>query len=329
MQEIIEKLKSLQGILSKKYGIEQELKELPHALVVKKAMVVRLKESYVEKDKTYKETVRSIAKLRADLGHAESDREKFEGRMDQITTAREYDLLEKEIRDASTREQQYRRELQRAEKNLETQKESMEREEMMIQEQEQELSNEKTKIESKKSEKATLLAELSEEEERITPGLDEELLFKFERIVKTKGGEGIVAIRNGVCMGCHMILPNEFVNTVRASEQILFCPYCSKIVFFLDDEVELANSDFVGGAGLSDLVDADDFDVNFEDDFETTEEEESLLEGETEVAAEENEEDSTAEEEITDSLDYDDDEEEAEEEKELLLEDDESDIVEE
>src|SRR6056297_3467480 len=113
IQDTIEKLKVLQDILSRKYTLEQEIEELPRTLATKKELVSRLKKSFLEKNEKFEESRRRVADLRVRLQEAESDREKYESQMDQISTAREYDALEKEIRDASEREQQFRRDLQR------------------------------------------------------------------------------------------------------------------------------------------------------------------------------------------------------------------------
>ena len=75
-------------------------------------------------------------------------------------------------------------------------------------------------------------------EKKITPDLDGEILFKFERIIKSKAGLGIVPIEHGVCSGCHMILSVQFVNDVRQGEGIMFCPYCSRILFHQPEEAE-------------------------------------------------------------------------------------------
>lgn len=271
IQETIEKLKVLQEILSQKYTLEQEIEELPRTLATKKELVSRLKKSFVEKNEKYEEARRKVADLRTRLMEAESDREKYESQMDQISTAREYDALEKEIRDATEREQQHRRDLQREEKELEEQRTRLEREETMIKTEEEELEEERAKIDSETAERNDMLKKLSKEEGNTIPGLDEDLLFKFERIIKSKEGEGIVPIKNGVCTGCQMILPNQFVNDVRDGTQILFCPYCSKIVFHTEDDEDAEDVGFSASdeESLADLID-DDFDDDLFDESELT-----------------------------------------------------------
>jgi uncharacterized protein len=319
IKDTIKKLQVLQEILSQKFTIQREIEELPKTLATKRELVSRMKKSFVEKNEKFEETRRRVSDLRVRLQEAEFDREKYESQMDQITTAREYDALEKEIRDASEREQQYRRELQREEKDLEEQRQRLEREEEMISAQEAELEEERAKIDTETSNRQQRLEELTTEEKTTVPGLDDDLLFKFERIIRSKAGEGIVAIRNGVCTGCQMILPNQFVNDVRAAEEILFCPYCSKVVFYSDDDTDLDDAGFSDSdeEGLADLVD-DDFDEDLFD-----EEELIGFTDEDEITADEQEE---IEPDVDDDEDEDDDDEDEDDDETDLLDDSDDDL---
>jgi len=110
----------------------------------------------------------------------------------------------------------------------------------MIGKQEEDVKEEQSKIKVKIKEKNMELKKLQGEEKKITPGLEEDILFKFERIIKSKSGIGIVPLTKGVCTGCYMILPPHFVNTVRRGEHVEFCPYCSRILFYQEDEEDEA-----------------------------------------------------------------------------------------
>ena len=110
---------------------------------------------------------------------------------------------------------------------MEEMKNILEKEEMMIRKQEEDVKEEQSKIKLKVKEKNAELKKLLGEEKKITPGLEEDILFKFERIIKSKSGLGIVSLTKGVCTGCYMILPPQFVNTVRLGERVEFCPYAA------------------------------------------------------------------------------------------------------
>jgi len=335
IQDVIDKLKALQDVLSKKFDIEKEIRNMPRALSTKTELVNRMKKSYIEKNNQYDETKARIRDLRARMEEAEGEREKYEQQMDLIKTQREYEALDKEIRDASEREQMLRKELQKEEKVLEEMSASLEREESLIKEQEDELEQEQEKIKSETEDRRHLLSDLEKEEKQLVPGLDEDLLFKFERIIRSKEGQGIVPLKKGVCSGCQMILPNQFVNEVRKGEDILFCPYCSKIVFYVgDDESTYAETEAEGladvidsfddieddGLDLEDVLDEEPLDLR-EDDEDDVGEEEETLEADEESEEEEqtgnfDDEEDGFDDEDDDELDDDEDDEEEEDEEE-------------
>jgi predicted nucleic acid-binding Zn-ribbon protein len=238
MEEVFKKLRSLQEILSQKFEIEREMEEIPKILATRTELLNRMKKSYLEKTHEHETKGRYIDELRNKAIEAERVREGFEQQMDMIQTQREYEALDKEIKDSGEKEQDLRRDLQREEQLLIEMKVNLEKEESMISKQEEEVQKEQSRIKLAVQEKGKGLKALEKKEKSITPGLDEEILFKFERIIKSKAGLGIVPIEHGVCSGCHMILTVQFVNDVHEGEGIMFCPYCSRILFYQPDDVE-------------------------------------------------------------------------------------------
>ncbi|NBB91194.1 MAG: nucleic acid-binding protein [Spirochaetes bacterium] len=309
IQDTIDKLKTLQDVLSRKFVIEAEIKDLPKALSTKTELLNRMKKSYIEKNNQYDATKQRMTDLREKMETAERERERYEQQMDLIQTQREYEALDKEIRDASEREQSLRKELQKETKVLEEMSEELSREESLIEQQEQEVKEEQDKIKDETEAKKRNLDELEEDEKKLVPGLDEELIFKFKRIIRSKEGEGIVPLKKGVCTGCQMILPNQFVNDVQRGDQILFCPYCSKIVFYVgDEESEYSEED---SESLADVVES--FGGNEDFGIEDVLDEEPLQMGDAEADEEVEEEeelepDSDEEVEETEGEDYDEEE---------------------
>jgi predicted nucleic acid-binding Zn-ribbon protein len=267
MEDVFDKLRTLQDILSEKIVLEQEIQEIPKILTTQEELLSRLKKSFIEKNQDYEKAKVAEIEYRNLLLEAENARERAEKNMDSVNTQREYEALDKEIRDASDKEQQYRKDLQREERFLADLDEQMKQNAALIEQQEKELTDRKAGIEAEVAEKTAQVEKLLEREREITPGLDPEVLFKFERIIKNKMGRGIVAIKGGVCMGCHMILPAQFANNVRLGEDIVFCPYCSRILFY--EESEQGEEDFLDTedpGSLSDLDDIDDDEYDEEED---------------------------------------------------------------
>ena len=116
---------------------------------------------------------------------------------------------------------------------------------------------------------------MSKEEGLLIPDLDPEMVFKFERIIKSKNKNGvdkeggIVAVKGNVCNGCHMILPSQFANEVRKGESVLFCPYCSRVLYYLEGS-ETENIEDMPLPDEENNQEVDDF-LDDDDETETTE----------------------------------------------------------
>jgi len=256
MEEVFERLREYQEILTKRVEIEREVQDIPRALDAQMELLSRVKKSYAEKHQAFEEAEARVRDLRGQLAEAESSRESAEKQMDAISTQREYEALNKEIRDATDREHNIRKDLQREERNLAEIEESLRRDESMIQLQEGEIAEKSGKINAEKEAKLGEIAQLKTAESKASSGLDKDVLFKFERIIRSKQGLGIVPVKGYVCTGCYMILPAQFVNEVRSGNKIIFCPYCSRVLYYqeTEEQSEQLFADIESGS-LSDLED--------------------------------------------------------------------------
>ena len=304
-QDIFEKLKKLQTILVKKYELEQKIDEAPKQLSSQEELLSRMKKEYIEKNNEYDSVKANVGKLKLELDEAVKSREKGEKGMDDIQTHREYKALEKQISEATEKENEVRKELQKEEKLLEEIKETLKINEDMISAQETDLNASKESLNNELSSYNKELNSLKKSEDKITPDLDQEILFKFQRIIQ-RNSEGIVAVKNGVCTGCHMILPAQFANIVREGENINFCPYCSRILFYEESDDEDVYDSYYS---LEEAGSLSDLEEGFEDEeaFDDEEKEEKLYE--------DGDEDPDSEEDADEDLDDEEDEDEDSEEE--------------
>ncbi len=264
MEEVFERLRQFQDILKERVEIEREIENIPKSLVAQEELLARVKKGYAEKTEQLQAVSTRVAELRNELSEAEASRERAEKLMDTISTQREYEALNKEIRDATDKEHQVRKDLQKEERALAEIEESFKRDESMIQLQESEILEKKRKISEETAQKQARVSELRASEKTATEGIDTEITFKFERIIRSKQGLGIVPVRGYVCSGCSMILPAQFVNEVRQGNRIIFCPYCSRVLHY--QEAEESEGDLIADIESGSLADLDDFSDEAEED---------------------------------------------------------------
>lgn len=279
--DIFEKLKDLQDILVNKYELEAKIEDAPKHLGIQEDLLAKLKKEYITKNTEYEELKAKIGGIKVELDSAIKMREDGEKSMDNISTHREYEALEKQINEAKIREEDLRKELQHEEKSLQALDETLKSDEDMIKSQEDDINSAKNSINAEIASYNKELANLQKKEDGITPSLDQEILFKFQRIIQ-RNTEGIVAVKNGVCTGCHMILPAQFANTVHEGENILFCPYCSRILFY-EEAAEGEDENYFTMNEAGSLADLDD-DYDDEEGMEDEDREEDIFEKENEFS---------------------------------------------
>lgn len=279
--EVFENLKSLQEILVQKYELEGKKNDAPKQLSNQEDLLAKTQKEFIELKSNYDETQEKVNQLKAQLDEAVKSREEGEKGVANSTTHREYEALEKQINEAKLLEETVRKDLQKEEKDLAELNERLKNTEESIKFNESELNSSRVSLNKELSSYDNKLAKLKVEEDKVTKNINkiysseenaelkaQEILFKFQRIIQ-RNSEGIVSVRNGVCSGCHMILPANFANEVREGEDINFCPYCSRILYY-EEVAEDQQEDYfdMGAAGSLAGLDEDfeDEDSEFAED---------------------------------------------------------------
>jgi len=77
--------------------------------------------------------------------------------------------------------------------------------------------------------------ELQEARPPLTLSIDEEILDRYERLLKNKNGLAVVPIEHGVCMGCHMQMTMQTILSVKAEKEIITCSQCGRYLYTEED----------------------------------------------------------------------------------------------
>jgi len=241
--DFFESLQKMQDVLAEKNKLEIEILEEPGNLAIQRNLLERLKTEYIAKDKEAKELSEKIAVLKAELSATEKKKEDSEQAMDNIKTQREYESLDKEIADANKKASDLRRDLQYFDGEFRKLEEEIAQTQAQIEQNESEISKKSEILQDVVNNKKLEIERLEKEKRAIAPDMSEDDIFKFERIIKNKKGKGIVAVKDGACEGCHIMLPPQFINEVRDAGEIKYCPYCSRILFYEKTQISVINDD--------------------------------------------------------------------------------------
>ena len=79
------------------------------------------------------------------------------------------------------------------------------------------------------------LAELTANREELAAAVDDTARARYERLVKSKGGNVVVGVQHGVCGGCHMKLPAQILVKCQAQSELVTCINCGRILYYTRD----------------------------------------------------------------------------------------------
>lgn len=259
-------LLQLQDVLREKFQLEEEIETIPAALKGKEAALEEANSKYVELNDAFNRAKQDATSNSIQYDEAVRRRTESEKKVELITQQREYEAITKEIDEARIVENSYLKArnasnalVEELDGKLRAQGEECDRIKG-------EVEDEKAKIDGILQEKRAKIAELDQRSLEIKgEGVSDDIFQKFCKIVKNKNGLGITPIIQGqVCSGCHMILPMQFVNDVRQGTNVTeYCPYCSRILYYQEDEETIDLSDFQNEESddfFADAISDDDFD---------------------------------------------------------------------
>ncbi len=240
-------LKKLQDVLAQMFEIEDRIKDIPNDLNDKEAVLQKTKMDYLDMHNKYeaiKQKVNDLWNKYTEVGKLREQKEKL---IEITTLSRECESLLKEIEEAKESEQSLLKNYNAQSKYLGELEEKLKASAEIVDIQEQEVKEEREKKDKLIAEQQVLLDNVIKERDVLSEDLSKNLLFKFERIIRNKGGVGVVPVHGIICQGCHMELPQQFANEVRKNDDINFCPYCSRVLFYEESEEDEKLDDLIHG----------------------------------------------------------------------------------
>ena len=94
-----------------------------------------------------------------------------------------------------------------------------------------EIEKEKADARRRTAEDEKQLAEWHARRDQIRAGISDDLLRRYERVLKFRG-TGIAEALDHKCVGCQVMLRPQTYNDVRAGQQVVFCDSCQRVLYF-------------------------------------------------------------------------------------------------
>jgi predicted nucleic acid-binding Zn-ribbon protein len=227
-REIKEHAGRKQDLLSEIEGKERQIQ-------AKKREIETLTAAYADKEKLRLEKDRVLQ----DEGKKTMDKRM---RMNRIKNAKELQALQREIEQLK----QHNGEL---EENLIILMEEIDGIKAQIQAKEAEMTAMQDEWQEKQQELKVQItgidqavSEAASRRQRIASQVAGELISRYELIFARRGGTAVVEVAGGICQGCYMNIPPQFLNEIIKSEKLNLCPSCQRILYFKPSSEQQAKS---------------------------------------------------------------------------------------
>ena len=238
----LKQLVDLQEIDTAIKEVTQGLEKLPEELQAGAAVLEDLKAQHAAHQQALEDLKSQRRDTEGEMAEMEDSIKKSRQRLMEIKSNIEYKAMLKEIAFKEDQRDQKETRILELMDLMEARNQVMAATEGKAQEQQTLLAHQEVELKVQMDKLKVQLAVLEEQRRRVRKGLPTALLKRYEFIRQRRNGTAIAPVREGVCHGCHMnILPQQFID-LQKGEEILQCPHCQRILYWLDDEAEAAEA---------------------------------------------------------------------------------------
>jgi predicted nucleic acid-binding Zn-ribbon protein len=234
LREKLKALEVLQGIDLEANGVRAESDAIPARRGQVEAGVAESRKAYQADRAKLEDNERERRQLETLLAMERDKVKKWEGRLGEIRTPREYAALSREIDIAKktneTQSEQLRALAQAAEelrKVIDEKADALSEREMAAQAELEDLGRRAAEYQRRLDELAARRAEAAQ---LVEPAL----LGRYEGIKRRRGGIAVAQVVGATCRGCNRNIPPQLSIVLQRANSIEQCPNCNRIIYSAD-----------------------------------------------------------------------------------------------
>ena len=246
MQETLQLLIELQVIERKVQALTEQKARAP-------MQIAALEEEEKQAEATLGEKQQMLESVWKRHRELEREVEDFEGRkaaskqkLIEVKSNKAYQATLKEIDDIEGlvrgREDQI---IERMEKAESLEKEIKEQKRLLTEARER-LQREGAQLVKEAKQADKLIVSLEKQKEQLKPRIPADLLKKYQFIRANRGGVALAPVNSATCQVCHMNLPPQIVIDLQRNEQMMYCPNCQRIIYWMGHEAYRQSSQVLG-----------------------------------------------------------------------------------
>jgi predicted nucleic acid-binding Zn-ribbon protein len=234
LRDNLKALEELQKIDIEMHELRLEVEKIPAQKAEIDAEIAQARRVYDGEKERLEANDRERRQIETLLGMERDKVKKWEGRLGEIRTPREYAALSREIDIArKTNETQQIQLKDLAASNAEIQK-GLEAQSEVLAEREEAAQSALETVAGRSAELSKRLGDLEVRRADAAKQVEPGLLAKYENIKRRRAGIAVAAVIGNTCQGCHRNIPPQLGIILQRVDSIESCPNCHRIIYCAD-----------------------------------------------------------------------------------------------
>jgi predicted nucleic acid-binding Zn-ribbon protein len=170
-------------------------------------------------------------------------------RLASVKTNKEYQALLKEIDDLQGLVRQREDQVLEQMEAIERHRTVFDDEERTVTKARERLKAEGAEIQGERAKADAQMVVLRKEQDMLMPQIPADLLQTYRVLSTHRSGIAVAPVAQGACQMCHMNLPPQLFIDLQKDEQLLHCPACQRIIYWVGHEAYTAAAERVKESG--------------------------------------------------------------------------------
>ena len=214
--------------------IQQHRTKIDRFPGISKALDDKLRDAQANLAAAQEKSKNSLAtrkKLEGEVSTLESKISKYREQMLSVKTNEEYKALQKEIEHTQAAIGKVEDGILTLMLDAESTQQEIRTAEARLKEDQQRVNQERKELEADHQKEVSAMESCERERKEIESHISSDLLPRYERVRKFRGGIGISAARDYVCEVCQVRIRPQVFQEIRKNDQIIACDACQRILY--------------------------------------------------------------------------------------------------
>ncbi len=231
LREKLKALEELQQIDLDAGGLRGEADTIPARRADVEAGVAGARKAYETEKTRLEDNERERRQVELLLGLERDKVKKWEGRLGEIKTPREYAALSREIDIAKKTNDGQSEQLKQLAAAAVELKKSLDAAADALSERELAAQDELAALDKRAAEFEARLRDLQARRGEASKKVDPALLSRYEHIKKRRAGIAVAAVEGATCRGCNRNIPPQLSIVLQRADSVETCPNCNRIIY--------------------------------------------------------------------------------------------------